>query len=181
MNKLRLDAWKLVIGAHWAILTAGMVALVYFSVTGSFSGVDGGIGLVYAAGWLVVFFVYVCLLYLMRKITHTHRRASLVALGCVCVVSLSGLVAVGIIMFRPAINDEQQQLVKKAFNSCSITEVDWQNDPAQLQVQYKNSGSYVFDGQISPTLVDGLVRTQESKCNSKIRYLIDGKVPANRQ
>lgn len=181
MIKKYLQDWKVIIALHWLVVVGFAGLLVYYVAKGSFSGVDGGLGLVAGVLYLLLGAGYVGVMYAIRKYVMKRPRANKVALTVYWSLLIVGVVGATLLLAYDKTRSGGVVDVSQAISRCEVTDVSWTINPSRVEVRYSDADSFVFNGYVMPTLVDGYVRALETKCDTRINYTNNGNVPANRR
>jgi multisubunit Na+/H+ antiporter MnhB subunit len=178
---IKQKTWRSVLVAQSIILGIFALILIYHIAVGTFSGVDGGFGLATGLAYLVAAVIYIVLLHLVRRITVKRPRVNTVTFIIAIIIPIAGLFAAGSYFVQENIQSTRLEKITPAFQGCTITNVEWQYSPAKTHITYSDQPAYTSNEYISPTIIDGLVSKQESKCGTSIEYLVNGEVPSNRK
>lgn len=101
MNILsRIFSWKSLSLALVGVLAIVIIAIAYFWIDGSFSGVDGGLGLVVSVFYCIVIGIAISVVALLKRVTKNNERVSRAILTLLWIIFVVGIGSIGLLLSR---------------------------------------------------------------------------------
>lgn len=149
--------------------------LVYYTATGSFDDVDGGVGLASAIIYIVAGVLVMGVLHAVARFTSKRPRLSRVVIATIWAALLIFLVSSVLYFSTSSQEDGRQASIRSALQTCTVKSVEWTYTPQRTIIEYIDRTPYRMDGYVQPTQVEAMVREREARCEYEIDATFNGE------
>ena len=173
----RFLTWKVYIYSIYTVATLLALLIVYLIFfTSTWSGVDGGLGLVAALCYLFCLIAFIAFSHILHLWLRRHpvvlRRYLIVFWITVCI----SLVALAVTIGMTNRQSNNQMSIIDALQECTIKQVSWSYQPALLTITYTDKDDFRLAEWSDPTFLNSEVKKNKARCKSDYNFLINDKL-----